>query len=85
MEGGEEGAVYEIENEAVIGRTTGDITFPHDGFMSGRHARIAYRGGKFVLSDEDSRNGTFVKIKGEVELEPGDTILVGKQVFRFEA
>jgi len=84
MEGGQPGEVYELDDDTVIGRSKGEITFPHDGFMSGRHARIERRGGSFILTDEGSRNGTFVKIKGEVELKPGDTILVGKQLFRFE-
>jgi len=84
MEGGQLGEVYELSDETVIGRTHGRITFPHDGFMSGRHARIVRRGGSFMLTDEGSRNGTFVKISGEVELKPGDMILVGKQLFRFE-
>jgi FHA domain-containing protein/zinc ribbon protein len=85
MEGGQSGEVYDLGEETIIGRTAGSITFPHDGFMSGRHARIIRRGGAFVLADEGSRNGTFIKIKGEVELKPGDMILVGKQLFRFEA
>lgn len=84
MEGGQPGEVYELGDETSIGRSNGQITFPHDGFMSGRHARIVRRGGKYALSDEGSRNGTFVKIKGEIELEPGDMILIGKQLFRFE-
>jgi pSer/pThr/pTyr-binding forkhead associated (FHA) protein len=84
MEGGQSGDVYEIDEETIIGRASGDITFPHDGFMSGRHARIIRRGNSFILTDEGSRNGTFVKIRGEVELKPGDMILVGKQLFRFE-
>lgn len=84
MEGGQSGETYEIDEETIIGRASGDITFPHDGFMSGRHARIVRRGNTFTLTDEGSRNGTFIKIKGEVELKPGDMILVGKQLFRFE-
>ncbi|HLG13654.1 MAG TPA: zinc ribbon domain-containing protein [Blastocatellia bacterium] len=84
MEGGQSGDVYELKEETLIGRTGGDIAFPHDGFMSGKHARIIRRGTSFVLTDEGSRNGTFVRIKGEVELKPGDMILVGKQLFRFE-
>jgi hypothetical protein len=84
MEGGQLGEVYEVNDETVIGRTNGDICFPHDGFMSGKHAKIVRRGGAFVLTDEGSRNGTFVKIKGDVELKSGDMILVGKQLFRFE-
>jgi hypothetical protein len=84
MEGGQQGEVYDLSDETVIGRTQGEITFPHDGFMSGRHARIERRGASFMLVDEGSRNGTFVKLKGEIELKPGDMILVGKQLFRFE-
>ena len=84
MEGGQAGEIYDLAGDTVIGRNNGEITFPHDGFMSGRHARIERRGGRFILTDEGSRNGTFIKIKGEVELQPGDMILVGKQLFRFE-
>jgi hypothetical protein len=85
MEGGQTGEVYDLKDETVVGRTAGDITFPHDGFMSGRHARIVRRGSSFTLTDEDSRNGTFIKIKGETELKSGDMILIGRQLFRFEA
>ena len=84
MEGGQQGEVFDLSDETVVGRTAGDITFPHDGFMSGRHARIERRGTSYVLTDAGSRNGTFIKIKGEVELKPGDMILIGKQLFRFE-
>ncbi|HEX8185157.1 MAG TPA: FHA domain-containing protein, partial [Blastocatellia bacterium] len=84
MEGGQSGESYELNDETVIGRASGDIVFPHDGFMSGRHAVIKRRGNSFVLLDEGSRNGTFIKIKDEIELKPGDMILVGKQLFRFD-
>ena len=84
MEGGQQGEVYDLKDDTVIGRTMGDISFPHDGFMSSRHARIVRRGDSFLLVDEGSRNGTFIKIKAEVELKPGDMILIGKQLFRFE-
>lgn len=84
MEGGQPGEVYELGDDTVIGRNTGEISFPHDGFMSGRHARIVKQGNVFKLTDEGSRNGTFIKIKDEVELKAGDMILVGKQLFRFE-
>jgi pSer/pThr/pTyr-binding forkhead associated (FHA) protein len=53
--------------------------------MSGRHARVIRRGATFVLVDEESRNGTFIKIKGEIELKPGDMVLIGRQLFRFES
>ena len=84
-EGGQVGDVYPIQNgQTAIGRNDGDITFPHDGYLSGRHARVVERGGRFFLIDNSSRNGTFVRIKGEVEIESGDTFLVGKQIFKLE-
>jgi hypothetical protein len=85
MEGGEIGETYSLRpSETVIGRVDGDIKFPHDGYMSSRHARIIQRNGRFFLLDNNSRNGTFVRIHQEVELHPGDVVLVGKQLFRFE-
>jgi hypothetical protein len=85
MEGGEVGETFGLRPaETVIGRIDGDIKFPHDGYMSSRHARILQRNGRFFLIDNNSRNGTFVKIHQEVELHPGDVVLVGKQLFRFE-
>ncbi|MEW6729996.1 MAG: zinc ribbon domain-containing protein [Acidobacteriota bacterium] len=85
QEGGGDGEIYKLDSdETVIGRNSGDIRFPHDGYMSGRHARIIRRGERFVLVDENSRNGTFKRIDGEVELKAGDIILIGKQLFRFE-
>lgn len=85
VQGGVSGPTYEIKNEATIGRTVGSITFPHDGFMSSSHARIVKRGAEFILIDETSSNGTFMKVKGEAKLEPGDVILVGGQLLKFEA
>ncbi len=85
QEGGGEGEIYKLDQEeTLIGRNTGDIRFPHDGYMSGKHARIIRRGERFILVDESSRNGTFKRIDGEAELKAGDIILIGKQLFRFE-
>jgi pSer/pThr/pTyr-binding forkhead associated (FHA) protein len=85
QEGGGEGEAYKLEtDDTIIGRNKGSITFPHDGYMSGLHARIVRKGDEFVLVDENSRNGTFKKIDGPVTLKPGDVILIGKQLFRFE-
>jgi len=83
-EGGQVGDVYEIGGgELTIGRVEGDVKFPHDGYMSSQHAKVVERNGRYFLVDEQSRNGTFIRIRDEVELRPGDTFLVGKQVFKF--
>jgi predicted amidophosphoribosyltransferase len=75
---------YNLGNETIVGRMKGDITFPFDDYMSSKHASIIRRGNAFVLKDEGSRNGTLIKIDGEIELKPGDMFLIGKQLFRFE-
>lgn len=85
VDGEPTGDEFEIGDETVIGRMNGDITFQHDDYMSGRHARIARRAGKYFLTDENSRNGSFIRIKEEVEIKTGDFILLGKQLFRFKA
>ena len=73
-----------LEPETIIGRAEGEIRFPQDGYMSNRHARVLQRNGRFFVVDEKSRNGTFIKIHEEIELQPGDEILIGGQHFRFE-
>jgi pSer/pThr/pTyr-binding forkhead associated (FHA) protein len=83
-EGGQIGDSYAVHKAGtLIGRVEGDATFPHDGYLSSRHAQIVVREGRYYLVDLNSRNGTFIRIKGEVELKPGDTFLVGKQLFQF--
>jgi predicted amidophosphoribosyltransferase len=83
IEGEETDEEYGVDQGAVIGRVSGDITFPYDDYMSGRHAKIVKRGGKFILKDEGSRNGTFIQVD-EIELKPGDIFMVGRQIFRFK-
>ncbi|HQR36959.1 MAG TPA: FHA domain-containing protein [Blastocatellia bacterium] len=85
LEGEDPGAILELSNgRTLIGRAEGTYTFPLDIFMSGRHTVIERRGARFVLFDDDSRNGTFVRLRSETRLTPGDTLLVGKQLLRFE-
>ncbi len=58
----------------------------HDPSVSGAHCRIFLEGGRFVIQDERSKNGTFVNdvpIR-EAFLLPGMRVTVGGAVFRFE-
>lgn len=68
---------------AVLGREKGDIIFPHDKFMSSRHAQI-YTGddGHCYLVDLNSSNGTWIKIWEKTRLQDGDFIFMGQQLFR---
>jgi pSer/pThr/pTyr-binding forkhead associated (FHA) protein len=85
LEGGGLGDVFPLrEGENVLGREAGEVTFPSDRYVSARHARITVSGGEVTLADTGSSNGTYVKLRGPVELSPGDQLLVGAQLLRVE-
>lgn len=67
-----------------IGREGGDLNFPMDLYMSGSHCRIEEHGGKFTLTDLNSRNGTYVRIKSERDLSHGDYLFIGRKLLRVE-
>lgn len=70
--------------ETTIGRSTGDLVFKNDPYMSGSHARIVAQPGRFVLQDLRSRNGIYRRIRNEAELQNGDEFFLGEQLFRIE-
>lgn len=70
--------------EVRIGREEGDIVFPDDEFMSRRHAVLTRHGSRVRLEDLHSSNGTYVRLRGERELQSGDVLRVGDQVLRYE-
>jgi pSer/pThr/pTyr-binding forkhead associated (FHA) protein len=86
VEGVARDVFYVSRDELTIGRESGDVVFTSDPFMSRRHAAIvrdAQRGG-FTLKDLGSSNGTYVAIRGEVELNPGDHVRIGQHLFRLD-
>jgi len=82
---GEIVAEFKLEKpETTLGRTTGDLIFADDHYMSGTHARIVAQPGRFVLQDMRSRNGVYRRVRNEVELADGDEFFMGEQLFRVE-
>lgn len=65
-----------------LGRERGDVLFPEDGYVSGLHCRIAWQNGQLFLTDLGSSNGTFLRISKETEVQNGDVLLMGQQLFR---
>jgi adenylate cyclase len=67
--------------ETVIGRSpTCDLIINHPS-VSRQHARIAFRDGRYLLSDLGSTFGTHVRdeaISGEVEIRAGDAFSLGQ-------
>jgi len=85
VEGVYRNVFYISGDEVVIGREFGDLVFTTDSFMSRRHAAIQRDplAGTFTLRDLGSSNGTYLAIRGEVELREGDHLRVGQHLFRF--
>ena len=82
---GMEGLSFHLKAEQhVVGRS-GQLVFPDDLFVSPKHANFFYRDGKLVVRDEGSLNGVFVRVRGTVDITPGDVFLAGEQLFRLEA
>ena len=80
------GNIYFLNNkdENLVGRTSGNITFAHDSYISARHAIIYFTEEKWFLQDLDSTNGTFLRIIKEVVLNHSDFILIGEIMFRVD-
>ena len=83
-EDGSDGKSIPLEYlETTVGREADD-RFPTDAFLSPKHARLHIEDGNLFIEDLYSLNGTFIKLRDEKRLAPGDTILMGRQVLRFE-
>jgi len=72
------------QQSMVVGRDGADLNFPHDPYMSGEHCKVALEGEQIVLTDLESRNGTYVRIVNERELEHGDYLFIGRKLLRVE-
>lgn len=81
------GARFLLDEEATIaGRHPEVNIFLDDVTVSRRHAEFIRRGTQFSVRDMGSLNGTFVsgkRINGEVPLEEGVEVQVGKFKFTF--
>jgi pSer/pThr/pTyr-binding forkhead associated (FHA) protein len=82
---GMEGLSYHLKaDQHVVGRQ-GQIEFPDDPFVSPTHANLFYVDGQLVVRDEGSLNGVFVRVRGAVEIAPGDMFIAGNEVFQLDA
>jgi hypothetical protein len=67
-----------------IGREGGDLNFPGDLYMSASHCKLEEGDGKLKLTDLNSRNGTYIRLKAEKELSHGDYLFIGRKLLRVE-
>jgi pSer/pThr/pTyr-binding forkhead associated (FHA) protein len=89
LNGAQKGEDFRLhEGKNTVGKATGsDITL-HDPAVSAMHASISYKDGKFVITDLDSTNGTFINNDSDplarVELRDNDIIRVGETSLKFK-
>src|SRR6185436_6684469 len=78
------GATFNLEGDQLtIGRDSANEIVINDAEISRRHARLTYQGGKYVLEDLGSTNGTFVngqRLAGPRVLKPGEVVSFGEQI-----
>ncbi|MFT5433902.1 MAG: pSer/pThr/pTyr-binding forkhead associated (FHA) protein [Myxococcota bacterium] len=68
----------------TIGREDCSLSFAQDRFMSHYHAQVVPEDDQFFLQDTDSKNGTYYRIRGDVGLQNGDYLFLGRQLIRIE-
>ncbi len=81
------GQKFEIERDrTTIGRNQNNIIVLNDGAISSQHCYISHRGGRYILHDLNSTNGTKVnsEVVKEAELKPKQVIQVGALELMFD-
>lgn len=78
------GVTFPLEGDQLtIGRDSTNGVAINDAEVSRKHARLMFQGGKYVLEDLGSTNGTFVngqRLSGPVVLKSGDVVSLGEQI-----
>ncbi len=83
----EDGKVFRLKGGATVGRSPRSDIVLEDDYVSSTHARIFARRQFLYLEDLGSTNGTFVdgrRVDGEIQIKPGQDIVIGDTVFRYE-
>ena len=83
---GEDGDRLPLEGEeCVLGRDSTSELLKNDPHLSPKHVRIRREGERLVVSDLDSFNGVYMRLKKRVQLEHRTMFRIGQQLFLFEA
>jgi pilus assembly protein CpaF len=85
--GAERREVFE-QPELSIGRVQGNELMLPKGNVSKRHARLVFRDGRYIVTDLNSTNGTYVnrrRINQATIVRQGDRIYIGDFVLRIES
>jgi len=78
------GKTFPMEGDVLtIGREASNAVAINDAEVSRKHAQLVLQGGKYVITDLGSTNGTFVngqRLTGQHVLLPGEIISLGEQI-----
>ena len=78
------GVTFPLEgDQLIIGRDAVNAVGINDAEVSRKHARLTFQGGKYVIEDLGSTNGTFVngqRLVSSTVLKPGDVVSLGEQI-----
>ena len=78
------GKTYPLDADVVtIGREAGNTIIINDAEVSRKHASLSFQGGKYVIEDNGSTNGTFVngsRIMGQHVMKQGEVISFGEKI-----
>lgn len=78
------GMIFPLEgDQLIIGRDAVNAVAINDAEVSRKHARMTFQGGKYVLEDLGSTNGTFVngqRLVSSTVLKSGDVVSLGEQI-----
>jgi pSer/pThr/pTyr-binding forkhead associated (FHA) protein len=78
------GAIFSLEgDQIIIGRDSSSGVPINDAEVSRKHSKMTFQGGKYVIEDLGSTNGTFVngqRLVSAVVLKSGDVVSLGEQI-----
>ena len=78
------GAMYPLEGDLItIGRDAANTIQINDAEISRRHALLEFQGGKYLIKDAGSTNGTHVngqRLAAAYVLKPGDVVSFGETI-----
>jgi pSer/pThr/pTyr-binding forkhead associated (FHA) protein/thioredoxin reductase len=73
------------EKTVVVGREAPDITLDmSDMTLSRRHLAVTLKEGTILVKDLKSVNGTYLKVRNAIAIEPGDVFRAGGQTFKLQ-
>jgi Inner membrane component of T3SS, cytoplasmic domain len=89
MTGEQKGEDFRLhEGQNMIGATADCQITLKDATVTSRHASVRYQDGKFLITDLDSTNGTYLNDRPDriarEELKDNDTIRIGEIVLKFK-